>query len=98
MHRLLLRETNVSIDWAKEPMPYEEEDEQNGVHFLSTCAHMIDWIEKCREIWDKSSSTMRLGRFLRLRLTINDSYNLNMINVDIGDQLRGNYRPAHWMQ
>lgn len=39
---------------------------------------------------------MKEGRFLRL--SVNDSYNLNMNNVDIADQLRGNYRSDRWMR
>ena len=39
---------------------------------------------------------MREGKFLRL--SVNDSYNMNMNNVDIADQLRGNYRTDRWMR
>jgi len=70
--------------------------DQKGVHFLSTCVQQIKWIEKKRMVWDKNSSTMKEGRFLRL--SVNDSYNMNMNNVDIADQLRGNYRSDRWMR
>ncbi len=33
-----------------------------------------------------------------MRLSVNDSYNMNMNNVDIADQLRGNYRTDRWMR
>ena len=39
---------------------------------------------------------MRLGRFLRL--VINDSYNMNMNNVDVADQLRGISLSDRWMR
>ncbi len=61
--------------------------DQKGVHFLSTCVQQIKWIEKTRMVWDRSSCTMKEGRFLRL--SVNDLYNLNMNNDDIADQLRG---------
>ena len=66
------------------------------VHFLSTCCTEIKWMEKTRKTWDKEIICMRLGRFLRL--VINDSYNMNMNNVDVADQLRGSYRPDRWMR
>jgi ribosomal protein L37AE/L43A len=70
--------------------------DQKGVHFLSTCVQRILWIEKFREVFDKTTQRMRMGKFLRL--AINDDYNNNMNNVDIADQLRGSYRPDRWMR
>jgi len=67
------------------------------VHFLSTCCTKVDWVTKTRKTWDHESGGYRLGQFLRL--SINDSYNRKMGDVDIADQLRGNYRPdAKWMR
>mmetsp|Transcript_33559 Transcript_33559/g.56749 ORF Transcript_33559/g.56749 Transcript_33559/m.56749 type:complete len:81 (+) Transcript_33559:822-1064(+) len=60
--------------------------DQKGVHFLSTCVQRIHWIEKFREVFDKTTQRKRMGKFLRL--AINDDYNLNMNNVDIADQLQ----------
>ena len=64
------------------------------VHFFLMCCYNITWLEKTRQKWNKSTITMRLGRFLRL--AINYSYNMNMNNVDVSDQLRGSYRPDRW--
>ena len=66
------------------------------VHFFSVCCNNITWLEKTRRTWDKSTITMRLGSLLCLE--INDSYNMNMNNVDISDQLRGSYRHDRWMR
>ena len=55
----------------------------NPVHFFLMCCDNITWIKKTMRTWDKSTSTMRMGRFLRL--AINDSYNMNMNNVNISD-------------
>jgi hypothetical protein len=67
------------------------------VHFLSTCCTKVEWITKTRKTWDHESGGYRIGQFLRL--CINDSYNRKMGDVDIADQLRGNYRPdAKWMR
>ena len=66
------------------------------VHFLSMCCTGISWIEKTRDTWDDASQMMRKGTFLRLG--VNDSYNVNMNNVDVADQLRGSYRPDRWMR
>jgi hypothetical protein len=66
------------------------------VHFLSMCCTGISWIEKTRDTWDDASRMMRKGTFLCLG--VNDSYNDNMINVDIADQLRGSYCPDRWMR
>lgn len=70
--------------------------DQKGVHFLSTCVQRIHWIEKFREVFDKSTQRTRVGKFLRL--AINDDYNNKMNNVDIADQLRGSYRADRWMR
>ena len=48
------------------------------VHFFLMCCDNITWLEKTRLTWDKSTSTMSLGRFLPL--AINVSYNMNIVN------------------
>ena len=61
------------------------------VHFFLMFCDNITWIKKTRRTWDKSTSTMRLGHFLRF--SINDSYNTNTNNFNIANQLRGSYCP-----
>ena len=70
--------------------------DNKGVHFLSTCVEKVEWVEKTRMVWDRSSEIVREGTFLCL--SVNDSYNMNMNNVDIADQLRNQYRPDKWMR
>ena len=53
-------------------------------------------LKVARMVWDRSSEIVREGTFLRL--SVNDSYNMNMNNVDIADQLRNQYRPDKWMR
>ena len=66
------------------------------VHSFLVCCNNTTWLEKTSLAWDKSTSTMRLGRFIRL--AINDSYNMNTNKFDIADQLRGSYCPDRWMR
>ena len=68
----------------------------NPVHFISMCSDNITWNKNTRQKWDKSTSFMMLGRFLGL--STNDSYNINMNNVNISDQLRGSSRPDRRMR
>ena len=68
----------------------------NPVHFISMFSDNITWNKKTRQKWDKSTSFMMLGRFLGL--STNDSYNINMNNVNISDQLRGSSRPDRRMR
>ncbi len=65
--------------------------DMKGVHFLTTCTEKIEWIVKEREVFDKTSQTMKVGKFLCL--SVNDSYNNHMNNVDIANQLHAYYRP-----
>jgi hypothetical protein len=82
---------------AESPLVAASVYDNKGVHFLSTCVEKIHWIEKEREVFDKKSKQMKVGKFLRL--SVNDSYNNNMGNVDIADQLRLWYRPdPKWMR
>jgi len=66
------------------------------VHFLSGAAESVHWIEKKRKVWSDIHQEMKLVGFMRLNL-VND-YNNNMNSTDIADQLRGVYRPDHWMR
>ena len=45
--------------------------DNKGVHFLSTCVEKVEWEEKTRMVWDRSSEIVREGTFLHL--SVNDS-------------------------
>ena len=60
------------------------------VHFISTVASNIEWIDKHRKIFNAITKKREMIIFPRLNL-IND-YNNGMGNVDIADQLRLQYR------
>ncbi len=47
-------------------------------------------------VWDRSSEIIQEETFLCL--SVNDSYNMNMNNVNIADQLRNQYQPDKWMR
>ena len=66
------------------------------VHFFLMCCNNITWWKKNRRTWYKSTSTIRLGRLLRL--AIHYLYNMDMNNVNIGDQLMVSKRPYRWMR
>ena len=66
------------------------------VHFLSMSAENIKWVEKKREVYDRSIGRMTTMKFLRLN--VNDEYNYGMGGVDIADQIRGSYRFDHWLR
>ena len=64
------------------------------VHILSTAAESVVWTTKTRTVWDGRAKTEM--KFLRLNVI--DDYNHKMNGTDIADQLRGVYRPDHWMR
>jgi hypothetical protein len=66
------------------------------VHILSTVAESVEWIAKERKVWDANKKKKSLIKFLRLNVI--EDYNMNMNSTDIADQLRGVYRPDHWMR
>ena len=53
-------------------------------------------IEKKRNVWSKEDDKHIDIVFLRLNMI--DDYNSQMGDVDIADQLRGSYRPDHWLR
>ena len=59
------------------------------------CCNVIKWVQKTRQVYDPDTQMVRDVDFLRL--DINDSYNYNMISVDLSDQLRNVYQVDHWM-
>ena len=66
------------------------------VHFLTTIAKEIKWIQLQRKVWNNQTNRMEVLKYLRLEHI--DMYNNNMGGVDIADQLRGNYRFDHWVR
>ena len=66
------------------------------VHILSTAAESVEWIVKQKKVWSTMEKKKSLFKFLRLNVI--EDYNMNMNSTDIADQLRGVYRPDHWMR
>lgn len=65
------------------------------VHFLSMSCKEVKWVIKTKKVWDKVKQKVVEMEFLRLNLI--DDYNNGMGHVDLGDQLRNQYRFDHWM-
>jgi hypothetical protein len=66
------------------------------VHILLTAAECVEWIVKERKVWSESAKSKAMMKYLWLNVI--DDYNNRMNATDIADQLRGNYRPNHWMR
>jgi hypothetical protein len=66
------------------------------VHLLSTAADSVEWIVAKKKVWSEEAHQKAFVKFLRLNVI--DEYNNNMNSTDIADQLRGVYRPDHWMR
>jgi hypothetical protein len=65
-------------------------------YFMTNAWKDIKWIKKHRQVW--STSLKKMVKMPYHRLNIIETYNYNMNNVDISDQLRGVYRWDHWMR
>lgn len=66
------------------------------VHMLSTAADSVEWMVSQKKVWSEEAHRKAFVKFLRLNVI--DEYNNNMNSTDIADQLRGVYRPDHWMR
>jgi hypothetical protein len=66
------------------------------VHLLSTVADSVEWLVKKRKVYHREANEMKMMGYLRLNVI--DEYNNHMNGTDIADQLRGQYRPDHWMR
>ena len=66
------------------------------VYVLTNAIEQVKWIQKDRQLYDKTQNKKAPPPFYRINIII--SYNYNMNNVDIADQLRGSYRWDHWMR
>ena len=56
----------------------------------------IKWIEKKREVYNRSIGQMTTMNFLRLN--VNGDYNYGMGGADIADHICGSYHFDHWLQ
>jgi hypothetical protein len=63
---------------------------------LSTVAELVEWNIKQKLVWSTMEKKKSLFKFLRLNVI--KEYNMNMNSSDITDQLRGVYRPDHWLR
>jgi hypothetical protein len=66
------------------------------VHLLSTAADSVEWMVSQKKVWSEEAHRKAFVKFLRLNVI--DEYNNKMNSTDIADQLRGVYRPDHWMR
>ena len=66
------------------------------VHMLSTVSECVEWTVMRKKVWSEKEKRKAFVEFLRLNMI--DDYNHHMNSVDIADQLRGVYRPDHWMR
>eukprot|EP00959_Pyramimonas_sp_CCMP1952_P299124 6257018-Pyramimonas_sp.AAC.1 len=53
-------------------------------------------LDKARPVWNRESGEVEPLPFQKLNVV--DAYNYGMNHVDRADQLRGQYRPDHWMR
>ncbi len=66
------------------------------VHMLSTVEESMCWVVKKRKVWSAVHREIREIGFLHLNFIDNSNNNMNL--TDILYQLRGQYRPDHWMR
>ena len=70
--------------------------DQKPFYMMSMCCESVKWIKLFCKVYDNS-----LGRTVNVpfyRLNIVDSYNNQMGEVDVADQLRLQYKFDHWMR
>ena len=60
------------------------------VHFLSMACAELKWKTQEKDVYNIETGQVESLYFLRMNNNI--SYNQKMGNVDVADQLRGNYR------
>ena len=63
---------------------------------MSMCTEELKWIMKERPIFNVDTGQTEILQFLRMNHI--DGYNTTMGNVDVADQLRGNYRIDRWIR
>ena len=70
--------------------------DQKPFYMMSTGQEIISWVRIFKKVWSSSRGKYCLVPFYRLNMV--DNYNMNMNQVDLGDQLRGSYRYDHWLR
>ena len=66
------------------------------VHVLSMALECVKWNVKQKKVWCEEEKKKAFVKFLCLNMI--DEYNHQINLLDIADQLRGVYRPDHWMR
>ena len=66
------------------------------VHFLSMVCTEVKWVSKMRQVYNVDTGMLETMIFLRLNNI--DHYNFSMVNVDLSDQLRDQYRMNYWLR
>jgi hypothetical protein len=70
--------------------------DEKPVHFMTSQFSVVHFVDKTRKVFDPLNKCMINKDFKKLNVINN--YNFSMNGVDRADQLRGQYRPDHWLR